>query len=175
MTTHSLLHTGVWGQTHLFIYLFEDWWKYVSQMSFLPENRFEFEMMDKAFAEKQEKERRQQGTGPDCVFQPNVAQDKVHPCIVSSLPFCISFWLCTRWQGNGAKSIISFMFKRTQACMYPTLPEDSTQHVLDIQWSLLTTTMKTFPLTSSLEQVLPDRQVANNEGWVWPRLGITSK
>lgn len=64
MTTHSLLYTGVWGQTHLFIYLFEDCLKYVCQMSFLPENTFKLEMMDKAFAEKQGKERRKQGNWP---------------------------------------------------------------------------------------------------------------
>lgn len=71
MTTHSLLHTGDEGQTHLFIYLFENWLKYVHQMSFLPENVFNLEMMDKAFAEKQEKERKREN-----YFSPKLLKTK---------------------------------------------------------------------------------------------------
>lgn len=59
--------------------------------------------------------------------------------------------------------------------MYPILPEDITQHVLDIQSSLLTPTMKAFPRTSSLEPDLPDRQVVNDGSCALLGLGITSK
>lgn len=87
MTTHSLVHTGVWRQTHLFICL-----KLVKIcVPDLPARKYILIRNDgHAFAEDRRKGRKQ-GTGLDCMFQPNLARDTVHPSKTSSLPLCISF------------------------------------------------------------------------------------
>lgn len=72
-------------------------------MSFLPANIFNLEMMDKVFAEKQERGKQEE------LFQPKVHKTK---CIHVYQRVCFSvfhFDLGQDYRGNRAKSIISFV------------------------------------------------------------------